>query len=304
LVSDFDIRIYQREVPLPPFEHLLDAFLRVILPPALLAAVLVALPALFAWRYARRDVLTQLGAALGVAAGLALGLSWNDRALVTSMPEGEGWRWLPLTTVAALIVTAIAYLPWVGAGVGWGLRGAIAANAGWLLTPAELRGEYLWAPVALGGVILAEWAVLEALAGKGRVALLGALAAVAASVVLIYAASLRFNELALTLAGSLAGIGIVAAALRAQASAAAAGAVVVLPALLLAGWYESESEVPIAGFVLVALAPLALAPALLPVWQRYRDKSVWVLVQFVLLLLPLAAAIGLVAAKLGPLEYE
>jgi hypothetical protein len=275
-----------------------------MLPPALLAAVLVALPALIAWRAPRRDVLTQVGAALGVAAGLALGLYLNDRDLVTSMPEGEGWRWLPLTTLAALVVAAIAHLPWVGMGIGWGLRGAIAANAGWLLTPAELRGEHIWAPIALGGVILAEWAVLEALAGKGRVPLLAALAAVAASVVLIYAASLRFNQFALTLAGSLAGIGIVAAALRAQASAAAAGAVVVLPALLLAGWFELDSEVPTASFALVGLAPLVLAPALLPVWQRHQHKALWVAVQFILIILPLAAAVGLVAAKLGPLEYE
>ena len=71
--------------------------------------------------------------------------------------------------------------------VATGLAGAVAANAGWLLTPAGLRDEHLWAPVALGAVILADWAAVEGLAGKGRVPLIAMVQAVVASVVLIYA---------------------------------------------------------------------------------------------------------------------
>jgi hypothetical protein len=232
-----------------------------------------------------------------------LGCKLNDEALpLTRLPEGAGWEWLALATLAALVVGAIAQVPGMPASAAWALRGAVAGNAGWLLTPAGLRSEHIWAPLVLGGVILAEWAVLETLAGKGWGLLLAALPAIVASVVLIYAGSLRFNQIALMLAGSLIGIGIAAALLRASASAASAGAALILPALLLAGWYDIESEVPTACFVLVALAPLTLAPSLLPAWQRHQRKGLWA-VQLILLLLPLAVALILVA-QLGPLEYE
>ncbi len=160
---------------MPPFEHLRDAFLYFVLPPALLAAALLALPAVIARHARQRDMLTQLGAALGTLAALALGCAINDRPLLTRLPEAEGWQWLPLVTLAALVVHAIAYLPRISPGAGWGLRGAVAANAGWLLTPGWLRGEHLWVTIALGSVILAEWAILEALAGNGQVPLLAAL---------------------------------------------------------------------------------------------------------------------------------
>lgn len=287
---------------MPPFEHVRDAFLRVLLPPALLAAALVALPALIGWRARRRDVLTQVGAALGVIGGLALGCALNDPELVTKMPVAEAWKWLPLVTLVALLIGGIAHLPWMSSGAGWGLRGAIAANAGWLLTPADLRGEYLWAPLALGGVILAEWAVLEALAGTGSVPLLAALPAIATSVVLIHAGTERMCEFALMLAGSLAGVGVAAAALRAPASAASAGAAVIVPALLLSGSHDTESKVPTVAFVLVALAVLTLVPSLVPAWQRRQRSGLWA-VQLILLLAPLVVAV-LLAQHYEPFVEE
>lgn len=287
---------------MPSFEHLQDAFVHVLLWPLLLAAALMTLLVVAGWLAKCRDAMAQLGSAIALAAGLALGL-WLRAALpLTQFPGPAAWDWLPWVTAAALAVGAIAHLPGVPAGVGWGLRGTVAAHAGWLLTPGDLRNEFLWAPLVLGAVVLAEWAVHEQLDWNGLTPLAVALPAATASVVLIYAGSAPFHEIALILTGALFGVGLAAVVLRAQAGAASAGVVVILPALLLAGSYTTDTEVPKASFALVALAPLTLAASLLPAWQRRQKKGLWA-VQFLLLVLPLAAAV-LLAAQYESLEYD
>jgi hypothetical protein len=285
---------------LPPLEQIWHTFAFVVLPPALVAAAL-AVP--LCWLARRDDAFAYAGSALGLAGGMAFGSWFCDEALpLTRMPGPAAWEWLPWVMLAALATGVVASLHAVPAGVGWSLRGAVSAHAGWLLVPAELRFEYLWAPLLLGAVVLAEWAVLEQLDWGGLVPMAAAPSAVAASVVLLLAGSLRFNQVALILAGSLTGIGVVALALRATAGATGPAVAVILPALVLAGWYETFSEVPKTSFVLAALAPLALSPSLLPAWRRYQRKGLWA-VQVILLLLPLAGAV-LLAAQHESLDYE
>jgi hypothetical protein len=314
------------EVPLPPIEELRAAFLDNVLPALVVAAILVALLNLIGWMAKRREAMAQLGAALGLAAGMtaacplgALLLAhfshppeqtadptleqvFNDVPLPLTHRPGPAFEWLPWVLLAALLVSAIAHFPGVATAVGWTLRGAVAANAGWLLMPAGLREQYFWSPLVLGAVILAEWAVLEQLPWRGMMPLAAALAAVAASGLLIYAGSLRFNQAALILAGSLLGIGLAALAMRAPASAASAGVAVMLPGLLLQGGFENTTAVPSASFYLIALAPLVLALSLLPAWQRRQKQGLW-LVQLVLFLLPLGIAIGL-AVQNESLNYD
>jgi hypothetical protein len=311
---------------LPPIEELRDAFLYNVLPPLLAAAVLMAVLTLVGWLAKQREVAAQLGSVLGVAAGMTLACAVGTLLVAhyADKPElaGDGtlnsvlesqplplthWprparEWLPWVMLAALLTSAIAHQPGVSGGVGWALRGSVAAHAGWLLAPDGLREQYFWAPLLFGAVVLVEWAVLEQFPWRRLMPLVAAVVAVVASMILIYGASLSLNQEALILAGSLTGVGLVALALRVPASAVSAAVAVMVPGLLLAGGHGNPTAVPAASFVLTALAPLALAPSLLPAWQRRQKKGLWA-VQLILLLLPLVVAVVL-AAQNESLDYE
>jgi hypothetical protein len=283
---------------MPPLDHVLEVLLNAVLPPAILAA---ALTALVAWVGRRRDAIVYLGSALGLAAGGALG-NWLCGALpVTGMPT-VAWHWLPWVTLAALTTGVVAAGPTVPVGVGWSLRGMVAGHASWLLTPAELRTEHFWVPLLVGAVVLAEWAVLEQLKWGGFAALAMSLTAVTGAVVLIHAGSRRFFDLAMILGGALAGIAVAALPMRVHTRGVAPAVAVIVPALLLSGWYETYSEVPWSSFTLAALSPLSLAPSLWPAWQRHQKKGLWA-VQSLLFLACLAGAIAL-AAMHESLDYE
>ena len=285
---------------MPPLANVWDEFLHSVLPAALVAVALMVPGALLAKRW---PASAYLGSALAVAAGLAVGSWLRDQALpLTRLPGPAAWEWLALVTLAALAAGVIGRLLPGSGSAGWGLRGMVAAHAGWLLAPAELRGEHVWVPLVLGAVVLAEWAILEALDWGGLVALAAAAAALTASVVLIHAGSLRFSEIAMILGGALAGAGLTALVLRASAGGVSGAVAVMVPALLLSGWYETYSEVPRSSFALAALALLALAPSLVPAWRRNQRRGLWAL-QLVLLLVPLAGAIAL-AAQAESLDYE
>jgi hypothetical protein len=300
---------------LPPIDQVVDALLKTVLPPALLVAVLTGLVCLLArWN----DSVAYAGSALAIACGLILGCASTWLAgqidLVNQIihnqlpwvPLAEGWNWLLTITLAALATDAVARLPRVPTGVGWALRGMVAAEAGWLLAPVALRAEYSWSPVAFGVVVLAEWALLAQLGRidrRGLVPLLLAGAAnVASLVLLLYADEARFGFVAMVLMAVLAGVGVAALIFGREANGAAAAVAVLLPGLMLSGQQDTPTEVPIICFALVALSPLALAPSLLPAWRCYQKKGLWV-VQLLLLMAPLAWALFL-AAQTGSLNPD
>jgi hypothetical protein len=285
---------------MPPLDQIQSVLLNVMLPPAIVAAVLMAC---LGWFGRRSNTIAYLASATALAVAIGVGGWWSGNPLpLTQMPGTVSREWLPWATLAALVIGDIATLPKVPAGLGWSLRGLMSAHAGWLLTPGGLRSEYFWVPLVLGAVVFAVWAVLEQLDWGGLVALAAFPVAVTAATVLIHAGSLSLFNLPMMLAGSLAGVGLAALALRVRAAGVAPATAMILPPLLLAGWYETYSAVPKTSFALAALAPLTLAASLLPAWQRRQKKGLWA-VQIVLLLLPLAGAVAL-AALYEPFDQE
>ena len=287
---------------MPPIDQILWTLFYAGVLPALLAAALMTV---VCWLAGRFDPGPYIGAAVALAAGLALG-NWLGDDLVPLWPERFGWQWLGWAVLGALALGMLARLPFVPPGLGWGLWGLASANAGWLLTPAALRDEFFWAPLVLGAIIFAEWVVLEEV---GRLDLAGLIplalvpAALTATALLV-PSSARFGQIALVLAGSLAGVGGGGLLMRREGSGVVAGVAVMLPALILSGWHDNFAEppVPTKCFLLAALAPLALVPSLIPAWQRYQRKGLWV-VQLLIVLVPVITAIAL-AAQAGALSMD
>ena len=110
----------------------------------------------------------------------------------------------------------------------------------------------------------------------------------AGGVVLIHAHSAMLMDLALFMAGSWFGVALAAWWTGADVRSAAPIAAVSLPALMLVGQQSTFSDVPLLSFALVALAPLGLAPLLLPALRRRRG-----VVGLVLLLLASGVAVVL-----------
>jgi hypothetical protein len=285
----------------PPIDQVLPVLLWNVLLPALVAAALMVLAVTLAkWHTA----LAPLGSVLAIAAAVIFASRITDDRLPWA-PLATGWQWLLWTTLAALTTDAVARLPRVPLGIGWALRGMVSAHAGWLVTPAGMREEFFWAPFLLAAVVLAEWALLselERLDTRGLVALVLTPAALATAVVLIYAASARFGDLAMVLMAALAAVGIVALVFGRETNGVAAAVAILLPGLLLSGQYDCFDAVPAKCFALAALSPLMLAPSLWPAWRRYQKKGLWA-VQLLLLLIPLAFALQL-AAETGSLAYD
>jgi hypothetical protein len=169
-----------------------------------------------------------------------------------------------------------------------------------------VRAEYSWSPVALGVVVLAEWAILEQIGRvdrRGLVPLVLAGAANVGALVLIYAAEARFGMVAMVLMAVLAAVGVAALIFGRETNGAAAAVAVLLPGLMLTGQQDApDPEFPAKCFALVALSPLALAPSLLPAWRRYQKRGLWA-AQLLLVLLPLAWALYL-AAQTGSLDPD
>jgi hypothetical protein len=187
----------------------------------------------------------------------------------------------------------------------WALRASVAGAIAWILVPNDLRSTLPWLPIAFLSVTALAWAVATRFAEEyrnGFASLALAAAAFAGATVLIHAHTARMCDVALILAAALFGIALVAWQFGFNATAALPGAVTLMNGLLLAGFYETESEVPTASFTFIALSPLLLAPSLLPWWQRHERQGLW-LVQAALFLTPLAVAVGL-ALSYESLSFE
>jgi hypothetical protein len=288
---------------MPSTEQILWTLLDAGVLPALLAAALVAG---VCWLAGRFDPVPYVISAIVVAAGLALG-TWLEKDFILRFPPGRpAWEWLGWVSFAALAIGILARLPFVPPGVGWSLWGMASAHAGWLLTPVGLREGHWWIPLVLAGVIFTDWVVLEEvgrLDPRGFVPLLLVPAALTATILVIFI-SARFGGFALVLTSCLAGVGIGGFITRREGSGVSPAVAVMLPALALLTWYERPIEpetatVPTISFVLAALCPLALAPSLIPAWQRYQRKGLWA-VQLLLVLVLLGSALGL-AERAGAL---
>jgi hypothetical protein len=312
--------------PLPPLKDVLEALYQGVLPGAGGAAlVLAAFLLLGRWAAA-------LGSAVAVCAAFVWGnfvppnlsvLTWENSARLLHWKPGAdapGPQWLPR---AALVLVAVGLLSrwlgsladrfladrarWAADVLVWLPRGAaVFAVTAWLvLGKAAEAGAWAYLRWELAAAMLLLWPVLDALARRGFgaevAAYLGA-GLFAGAAVLLYAQNANFMELAVLIGSAMFGIAVVAA--RGVPGAAPAdvhttgaipAGVAFLPGLLLGTRpSHADNQVPDICFWLVALAPLLLAPVLVP---RIGRQNRWALLALraALVAAPLLAAVALAA---------
>jgi hypothetical protein len=241
----------------------------------------------------------------------SLGFQWLPRAALALVVVGLVSRWLGLAAGRLLpergwwAANLLVWLPRIG---------AVFAVSGWLvLGPAAQAEEWSHLRWELAGTMLLVWLVADGFARGGFSAevsaYLGASLFVGGAVVL-YAGTLGFMELAVIVGSAMFGIAVVNVIARpgangekVLATGAIPAAVAFLPGLIL-GCRPSlaEHKVPDICFWLTALAPLLLAPFIVP---RISRQNRWLLLalRVLLVLAPLAVALML-AGKHEKLPYE
>lgn len=292
-------------IALPPTDLILDTAKFAVLPPAVLAA-----GGFVILRFAGGARISAIASALALAAAVGVGFTQREvvpRDAATGWPEWPdqaGWPWLTWAALAALVAGLLARLPRLPQALVWLLRAGAANLAAGMLVSADLRAAAWWAVPAFAALVLAEWALLEELARRpsgGGVPLGLSFTCLAATAVIIHAHSARLADGATVLAAALGGLAIAAWLFQADAGGAMPAVAVLLPGLLLNGQTETFSEVPWVCFVLVALAPMVLAPTLLPYLNRWPALRLRLL-QLGLLMIPLIVAVAL-AMQAEALEF-
>jgi len=288
-----------------PVVDILQGF---VIPAALAAAALILLTRLAPWELAKRSAPT---AALvgGFFVGYAL------LALGAWRPEFH-WHWLPY--VALLTLPAGILLAGDGklriAGVGACLF--VAGMAAWLLVPSwphlePSRSVYMsiWAPGAFALTMLLDPLTRKPWQDRLPVALTAAVlasAACSAPAVIFLSGSARFTQIAGAAAGAMLGVAIAAGVDRKinGLPGVAAPFAVLVSGFLLIAQTDSFSDVPLASYVLVPLAPLALwLAAWKPVGQLRGWKRWAALAPLPLLLLLAAVLMGVISEFGGASEY-
>ena len=315
--------------PLPPTDDVIAALKVTVIPAASVAAFAFALFLALGRR------VSALGSAVAVLAGMAyanwieLRLPWNPGE---SNPVRIAWEWLPrsaLLLVAVGLATRGLGRAWHHAVETWwnrrlaGSKSPDGRNDGstvivWLprltativvavwLVPDRLREPEPWLLPAFVLVAFLEWIVLDSLARNGRsISVSFALAAIffAASGVILYSHSARFMDVSVMAGAAFLGLGIVGLAVRsADCTGAVPAAVALLPGLLLSTKAGTESHVPLASVLLVAIAPLALSLWFIPALAR-RDGPHALVARMMLVLIPLVTALVL-AGRVETLPWE
>ena len=192
------------------------------------------------------------------------------------VPHPPARYWLPWAALLASIAGVVARAPRVPLVGGWLMPGLVAVLVARLMVPPSLRLELPWLWPAFAAVVLAGWGLLDGFAedSSGWVPFGIGMVFAAGGVVLIHAQSARLTDLAIVLSGSWFGLALAAWWTGADVRSAVPVAAVSLPALMLVGQQSTYSDVPLASFALVALAPLGLVPLLLPALRRRRGAFV------------------------------
>ncbi len=296
--------------PLPPSDDICAALKVTVLPAAGAAAFTCALVLAIDRR------LGALASALAILAGLAyanwveLRLPWNpDPAKSVSV----AWEWLPRAVVLLVAVglgsrwlgLALNRWPWLAILAVWLPRLAATIPVAFWLVPERVREPEPWLLPAFASIAFLDWVILDGLARARDATLPFDLAAmmIAASVVILYSHSARFMDVAAMAGAAFFAIGAVARAARpAEVSGAIPAGVALLPGLLLSTHVSTENLVPRSAYLLVALAPLTLAPWLIPALAR-RTGPLARIARLAILLLPLILA-GILAGRVESLPWE
>ena len=164
----------------------------------------------------------------------------------------------------------------------WLPRLVVLAYVGRWLIPTTTPAQPDWLSAALAGLAAANWVVLESAAGRPAeagwnrsaqvVGGVGVAVALAGGVCL-YAGSLKLLEGATMASAALVGAAVVGTVAGAGCRGALAAPALLLPAMAVIPATSGSSAVPPAAYWLVATAPLAFAPWLLPPLGR---RAGWV----------------------------
>lgn len=222
------------------------------------------------------------------------GWKWQPRAALVLVGVGLLSRWLGLLTGRLLperfwwIANLLVWLSRAAAVYvvsEWLVRGTAASDPKWEMLRYELAAS-----------IFAIWIVLDSVAraeaGAEVAAYLGLMLFTAATI-LIYAHSKFFMDIAVIVSFALFGIAAAAGVGKSDASGCIPAGALFLPGLVLGTRPSMDTHnVPLLALWLVALAPLTLAPFLIPALSR---KQGWLvrIIRFILILAPLIAAVTL-----------
>jgi len=246
---------------MPPWEIVHGLLVNTFLPAAGVAALAYALV-----RGALGKNAAVAAAAVAVLAGFAEGNALKEP--LPWWPKTTPWTWtLPALAVAGVAEAAVGAFAW-----GWLGRLAASGVVAWLLVPPG------WGVGLFAASVFASWQLLavhlrDLPPGVGPLLLAVVLAGGAANV-LIHHHTMRFAEVAILLASGLVGVAAASLLARDDGRGVAGPTVLLVHAALYAGWETTDSNVPLAAFFLVALAPLATGLAFLPAlrpggpWRR------------------------------------
>lgn len=304
--------------PIPPVELILEVAWQCILPAAGAAAFVYAVFVAFGrWAAALGSAAAIVAAYfaanyLPIIHGETLTLESTHR-LIPWVPDRSSFHFIPRAALV-LTVTGLASR-WLGLVVGlvlperrWWVANlmvwlprwiAVLVVGSWVI-PQPWLEQHVWIRPALAAVMLGMWVALDGVCRSGWSTLTAGLIAacfLAAGVVFIYAHTKRFMEVSVSMGFAFAGIAAMARSARVDASGAVPAAVGFLPTLLLNVRYQTESQVPVAAFLMLALPPLALLPTLLP---REGRRNPWIMIP----LRTIVVLAPLVIAVMMAMEYE
>lgn len=307
---------------IPPASDILGPLQAAVLPGAGGAALVVCL-FLVLGRWAGA-----IGSALAVAVGFAwanytfAAASWDDTGRLVPWkvePNAPAWQWLVRVGLVLVVVGLVSR--WIGLVAArylserrrWGANllvwaprvAAVVVVSRWLATDkvTDLLG---WPVLVLSAAMLLQWAILDGLARSdagAEAAAYQSAALFAAGTVMLYTHFGKFAEVGIALGCALFVVAIATAVGKLNASGAVPAGVATLPVLLFAARPSLPNHaVPAASFWLVAFAPLALTPFLIP---RLARQNGWLarVVRAVLILTPLVIAVAL-AAEHEKLPWE
>jgi hypothetical protein len=278
-----------------------------IIPAAVAAAILLTWRRLLPGEWAKRS-----GASFALVAGFVAGYALLD---LGEWKPRFYWHWLPYVALLTLVAGALQSLKGK-----WRIAGAIVALATvvfalWLLLPTwskivEIRTAYyaIWIPLTFGIGMLIAPLLRKPLGERFPQALPGIILAAAffcASAVIFLSGSGKLAQIAGAAFGAMLGIGIVGCFRRDgnELSDLATPQAVLLCGLLLVAQVDSHSDVPLACYLVVPLAPLALWLVAFERVSQFSAWKRWLVLSAAPLAIMLAATIWAAAMTLGGESY-
>lgn len=189
----------------------------------------------------------------------------SESAVTAIKGPKSGRYWIPAAIGVAMVIELLAKslrMPVVGLQISRIIASIVAVR---LVVPADLAIEHQWLSWSVGLLVLLGWVVFSQLSARMPSWLSPTcvvVASFASATVLIHAHSARLTDAATMLMMAACGLAAAAVFFRGDTASAAPVGAIFLPAIMIAGYHETFSDVPPAAFVLPAVAPLCAGFAL------------------------------------------